>query len=63
VQVVVKLSGREPVLPPGPAFVACGHGWYAAEVEDRAEAERLAGALSRMAGVEAAYVKPGDEPP
>jgi hypothetical protein len=32
-------------------------------VEDRDEAERLAGALSRMAGVEAAYVKPGDELP
>jgi hypothetical protein len=63
VQVVVKLSGREPALPPGAAFVAQGEGWYAAEVEDRDEAERLAGALSRMAGVEAAYVKPGDELP
>ena len=59
----MKLSGREPALPPGAAFVACGDGWYAAEVEDRGEAERLAGALSRIAGVEAAYVKPSDELP
>lgn len=59
----MKLSGREPALPPGAAFVAQGDGWYAAEVEDRDEAQRLAGTLSRIAGVEAAYVKPGDELP
>ena len=59
----MKLSGREPALPPGAAFVAQGDGWYAVEVGDPDEAERLARALSGMAGVEAAYVKPGDELP
>jgi hypothetical protein len=36
--------------------------WYVAEVADPAGAERLAVALRGTPGVEAAYVKPGDEP-
>ena len=62
-QVVVKLSGREPALPPGATFVAQGDGWYSADVEDPEEAGRLAAALSGTAGVEAVYVKPADELP
>jgi hypothetical protein len=36
--------------------------WYVAELADPAAAERLAAALRDTRGVEAAYVKPGDEP-
>lgn len=36
--------------------------WYVAELQDPAAAERLARALRDTPGVEAAYVKPADEP-
>jgi hypothetical protein len=36
--------------------------WYVAEVEDPAAAQRLADELLGTPGVDAAYVKPGDEP-
>ena len=38
--------------------------WYlTARIDDRQEAEDLARRIGEMAGVRAAYVKPGGEPP
>jgi hypothetical protein len=70
VQVVVKLSGQERPLLPGTALVPQHPGtrdpelagWYVAEAPDATAAEALAEALRRVPEVEAAYVKPADEP-
>jgi hypothetical protein len=70
-RVVVKVSGREQgSLLPGTALSPLHPGsrdpelarWYVTDVASAGAAEELARALVSLPGVEAAFVKPGDEP-